>query len=195
MSWYDSVALRIVAPVSVFVAWGAVLLWTLPGVPMAPLVGLPVLLVLILVHRHDRDRHQLLWDDEAHVLAALRAWTVEVSTCRLLGTVPLGIDLTHSAERVLEAMHVHYSSAGAGELRFFVVRPHGEGPTRVGFCVHRKGLRLRDGVRAAESLKERVLVDAGVLESAMRAAYPHVPVREPSLEDMLLISTGGVRRE
>ncbi|NHJ15149.1 MAG: hypothetical protein EAX95_15810 [Candidatus Thorarchaeota archaeon] len=134
----------------------------------------------------------VVWDDRAATLAILRKWTVEVSSARLMGSVPIGIDLSHSAKKVLQSVYTRYSSGPSVEVVFFVARPLGNGVTRVGILVKRSAMRLRNGIRCVDSLRKQVVKDAALLESAMRAAYPHLPVTKAELDDMMIAVTGGI---
>jgi hypothetical protein len=134
----------------------------------------------------------LLWDEDRGILAMLRPWRVEVIAARVVGSIPIGIDLSFSANRVLSSMHARYRSERGTELRFFICRPVGQGSTRVGMMVVRKRLRILNFPGGLSSLSDELTIDARVLESAMRAAYPHMPLEPARLDDLLMVNGGGV---
>jgi hypothetical protein len=193
MSWFAYSYLKYLVPASIFTGW-IILLWSSQSMipdPL-PIIGFGVLLVAILVYDKHGGAPYTLWDEENGIMALLKRWSVEVSSIRLFGNVPLGIDLTHSAERVLEAMSLHYGSDDDCELKFFFTRPLSQDATRVGFCVLRRRLRLLNGISTAEYLKEKLLVDVELLESAMRASYPHVAILSADVHESWMINSGGV---
>jgi len=103
----------------------------------------------------------------------------------------MGIDLKHAAKYLLRALHNTVAVHDNSSLRFFVVRPLGEGPGRVGFMITRRAVRLANGVNTATRLSKQVRRDITVLESAIRAAYPHTPIDVAEREDLLLVYSGG----
>lgn len=145
------------------------------------IVGLTLLTVAIVIYVKGREKRYVLWNNSTGVLATVTPLTVEVCAARLMTSVPLGIDLSHSAERVLEAMTIRFKEAKRTELRFFVCRPLGRGVTRVGMSVVRQALKTRRVESVIENLSEKVVDDVMILESALRAAYPHMPVARAGL--------------
>jgi len=161
----------------------------------ALVVVLTVLLALVTGLLWSGESEPLvLWDGDLGVLALIRRWSVEVQSGRLLTSVPLGIDLSRSAVRVLRAVHPRLIDGPDASLRFFVIRPLSESSTIVGFVVVRRALRLFNGVGRVTSLYEEVASDAAVLESALHGAYPHTPVRRAELPDLLSVASGGVHQ-
>ncbi|MFW9953807.1 MAG: hypothetical protein ACFFD3_04565 [Candidatus Thorarchaeota archaeon] len=152
---------------------------------------LSLLLLLFSVRRIDKTPN-LLWDGNRGVLGIIRGWNVEVCSLRLIRSVPLGIDLSHSAKKVFSAMATRYDNEPGGRLEFVLCRPLGNSVTRVGFIVSRRSLRLPNGIHRVEDLADKVLEDAFVLESAMRAAYPHTPISTADVPDIQLIRRGGI---
>ena len=60
----------------------------------------------------------VFWDKERGITSILRFWTVEVSSARLLSSVPIGIDLSHSGKKVLQSMYTRFSNETGGNLVF-----------------------------------------------------------------------------
>ncbi|MFX1482634.1 MAG: hypothetical protein ACFFCP_05525 [Promethearchaeota archaeon] len=144
---------------------------------------------------HDLKAHEkprVIWDQERAIVAVIRTWRVEVCAARLLGSVPLGIDLSHSARRVLQAMHTRFENEEGGTLIFFITRPVGRGATKIGMLVRRSATRIPNTVAKVEQLSKLLVSDSMVMESAMRAAYPHLPVEQAEKEDILMAISGGV---
>ncbi len=193
MKMSESLNLQWMLPASFAAAWGIslALQQTIEGTIIS-LIGMMSLLLVIYSYSRMDSSIKLYWDDSRHILAIIRRWKVEVCALRLFRSVPLGIDLSHSATKVLSAMHSRYQDEPDGIIQWVVCRPLGTSKTRVGFMVVRKGLRLPTGTRRMELLSDLLLEDAFVLESAMRAAYPHTPIVEASVEDIELIRRGGV---
>lgn len=153
-------------------------------------IGLSVtVFVLFIIWRSPMT---VMWDEATGTMVILRMWTVEVQAGCLLSSVPLGIDVSHSARRVLKAMSERFKKESQCEVRFFVCRPLGNSSTMVGMQVVRRSLRLMNGVRMAKSLSEKVFEDVTTLESAMRSSYPHTPVDRAGLTEMQLVNSGGV---
>ena len=155
-------------------------------------LGLFLLLVALVIYLKGREKNLLLWNNDTGILATVKPLTVEVCAARLMTSVPLGIDLSYSAGRVLEAMTIRFNEEKNTELRFFVCRPLGRGVTRVGMMVVRQAPSMRRLASVIENLSEKVLEDVMVLESALRAAYAHMPISRAELEDITLINSGGV---
>lgn len=185
--------LRYVVPGSVGAAWS--LRMTLDQsyqVVLESTIGLLLLLVAFAIYMKGREKNLLLWNDDTGVLATVKPLTVEVCAARLMTSVPLGIDLSYSAGRVLEAMTIRFNEEKNVELRFFVCRPLGRGVTRVGMMVVRQAPNMRRLASVVEKMSEKVLEDVMVLESALRAAYAHMPIARAELDDITLINSGGV---
>ncbi len=134
----------------------------------------------------------VFWDKERGISSILRFWTVEVCSARLLSSVPIGIDLSHSGNKVLQSMYTRFSNETGGTLVFFITRPMGNQSTKIGFLVRRQGLRLWNGWHRIDSLAKKLVIDVLILESSMRAAYPHLPVEAASFEDILNTNSGGL---
>ncbi|OLS31715.1 MAG: hypothetical protein ThorAB25_00170 [Candidatus Thorarchaeota archaeon AB_25] len=135
----------------------------------------------------------VLWDEQRGFVAIVRPWRVELCAARLLGSVPLGIDLSHSASKVLQAMHTRFQNENGGTLVFFITRPIGNELTKVGMLVRRSALRLPNTRLRLEQLSKLMMADIMILESAMRAAYPHLPVERAEKQDILIVNTGGLQ--
>jgi len=137
-------------------------------------------------------RPDVFWDKERNLAAILRPWTVEVCSARLLSSVPIGIDLSHSGIKVLRAMYTRFSDKPEGAVVFFIIRPMGNQSTKIGFLVRRRGLRLWNGMQQVERLKKKLIADIMILERSMRSSYPHLPVVEAEFEDIISATTGGL---
>ncbi|MFW9843692.1 MAG: hypothetical protein ACFFEV_03880 [Candidatus Thorarchaeota archaeon] len=137
-------------------------------------------------------RPNVLWDKERCLAAILRPWTVEVCSARLLSSVPIGIDLSHSGNKVLRAMYTRFTDKPEGAVVFFITRPMGNQSTKIGFLVRRRGLRLWNGLQQIERLKKKIIADILILERSMRSSYPHLPVIEAEFEDIIKATTGGL---
>lgn len=134
----------------------------------------------------------VLWDEQHGFIAIIRPWRVEICAARLLGSVPLGIDLSHSARKVLQAMHTRFENEKGGTLVFFINRPLGNESTKVGMLVRRSALRLPNTNTKVQQLSKLMLADIMILESSMRAAYPHLPIERAQKQDILMVNTGGL---
>lgn len=189
----ESLNLQLMVPASLAAAWGISLMinQTLDGTLLS-IAGMISLLAVIYSYLRIDAGIKLYWDDSRHALAIIRKWKVEVCSLRLFQSIPLGIDLSHSAGKVLSAMKARYQDEPDGSLEWVVCRPLGTSRTRVGFMVSRLGPRLPNGVKRMDILSDLVQEDAFVLESAMRAAYPHTPVVTASADDIELVRRGGV---
>ncbi|MGY5879076.1 MAG: hypothetical protein RTV31_02450 [Candidatus Thorarchaeota archaeon] len=137
-------------------------------------------------------RPGVFWDKDRNLVAILRPWTVEVCSARLLSSVPIGIDLSHSGNKVLRAMYTRYSNKAGGTVVFFITRPMGNQTTKIGFLVRRRSLRLWNGMQQIDRLKKQLIADILILERSMRSSYPHLPVEEAKFEDILKVTTGGL---
>jgi hypothetical protein len=147
--------------------------------------------VLYLDYRSSYDPN-ILWDEQRGFIATVRPWRVELCAARLFGSVPLGIDLSHSARKVLQAMHTRFENEEGGTLVFFITRPIGNELTKVGMLVRRSSIRLPNTRSKLEQLSKLMMADIMILESAMRAAYPHLPVERAEKQDILIVNTGGL---
>jgi len=146
----------------------------------------------LFIHLSSTTQPRVLWDAERGIVSIIRHWTVEVSCARVLSSVPIGIDLSHSGRKVLQSMYTRFSNCPGGYLVFFITRPVDNGTTRVGYLVRRGGLKLWKGLSQVNSLSKTVATDIMILERAMRAAYPHLPVENASFQDIITTSTGGL---
>jgi len=171
-------------------------IWTTPyDLTGLALIGTGLLIyvaVLYLDYRSSYDPN-VLWDEQRGFVAIVRPWRVELCAARLLGSVPLGIDLSHSASKVLQAMHTRFQNENGGTLVFFITRPIGNELTKVGMLVRRSRLRLPNTRMRLEQLSKLMMADIMILESAMRAAYPHLPVERAEKQDILIVNTGGLQ--
>ncbi|TFH07740.1 MAG: hypothetical protein E4H14_07840 [Candidatus Thorarchaeota archaeon] len=159
------------------------------AISMAAVGVFGIVLVLLMTNL---PRPEVFWNKERNLVAILRPWTVEVCSARLLSSVPIGIDLSHSGTRVLRAMYTRYLDKAGGAVVFFIARPMGNQSTRIGFLVRRRGLRLWNGMQQVDRLAKKLVPDIMILERAMRAAYPHLPVKEAEFDDILKVTTGGL---
>lgn len=154
--------------------------------------GLAIYVYTLILDMRDIERPRVIWDEDRGIAANIHRWRVEVCAARLLGSVPLGIDLSHSARKVLQAMHTRFQNEEGGTLVFFISRPIGDGMTKVGMLVRRSALRFPDTVSKVDNLAKLLQADVMILESAMRAAYPHLPVERAEKQDILTVNTGGI---
>ncbi len=154
--------------------------------------GLTIVIFAVYLHRNTAKAPQLFWDESSSTLGVIRGWKVEAISARLMSSVPIGIDLSHSARKVLQAVYARYLDGPSAQLSFFVCRPLGSSPTRVGMIVKRKTLRFWNGVSRIDLLKDQVVNDAAILESSMRAAYPHLPVTKAGRDELLMVLAGGI---
>ncbi|MHA1770722.1 MAG: hypothetical protein ACTSYL_08780 [Candidatus Thorarchaeota archaeon] len=159
---------------------------------VAVTAAVSIVIILALSSRTLAGQPEILWNEPMGVMVILRPWIVEVSAARLITSVPLGIDLEHSAVKTLRALHRITREAQNASVKFFVLRPHGDGTTRIGMMVTRRGIRFHNGVAKANVLAKSVSEYAAVLEGALRAAYPHVPVVRAGLAELLGVYSGGV---
>jgi len=157
------------------------------------LPGFTVTVAIMIILKRTNRRPSVLWNEPDAVLMLLGPWKVKACAARLMTSVPLGIDLSRSAWRVLQSMHPAMSDSSNGTLGFFVCRPLDQGPTRVGMMVMRTRYRLGNNGRRISELTEKVLNDVRTLESAMKAAYPHMPIEKAGLADVMTIVQGGVQ--
>lgn len=155
-------------------------------------LGLTSLLLVAYIYKKHGSRSAILWDKGGKMLLYLRPWHIEVYSARIFSSIPIGIDLSHSSAKVLEAMALHAKDWGNFELRFVVVRPMSSSSTTVGMMVIGRSSRLKGTGRALELLVKHVEIASYVLEGAMRAAYPHTPITKATLNQMMLMINGGV---
>jgi hypothetical protein len=193
MKWFERAEIRWMLILTLVGAWVIRAVWfSAQFVDLGlSIIGLILVVIVIAHYLTSATNPLLLWDESTATLAVIRGWTVEVSSARLMGSVPIGIDLSHSAVKVLRAVYSRYMDGPSSELNFFVCRPLGNSSTIVGMIVKRKALRLLDGVTRSESLRKQVMSDAAILESAMRAAYPHMPITKAGMNEVLMTVTGG----
>ncbi|MHA2072213.1 MAG: hypothetical protein ACW985_10570 [Candidatus Thorarchaeota archaeon] len=193
MTWYERWELKwmgigtllFAAILGVWLSWGTIL-----GVLLS--LTTIVSTVLLALSWKTNQLPFVMWNEQNGVLVILRSFSLEVLAGRLMTSVPIGLDLSHSASKVLRALHIRFDGKKKGEVRFFLCRPAGDGVTRAGILVARKGMRLLDGVKRAAAISEDLATDAMILESSLRAAYPHMPIERAGLEDLLLVTSGGV---
>ncbi|MHA2140599.1 MAG: hypothetical protein ACXADF_02000 [Candidatus Thorarchaeota archaeon] len=193
MTWYERRELRWMGIGTLIVA-SLLGIWTFWGNAfglLLPLMGIGSTLLLT-VSWKTRQVPYVMWDEQRGVLAILWTFSLEVLAGRLMTSVPIGLDLSHSASKVLRALHTRYSGKKKGEVRFFLCRPAGDGVTRAGMLVARRGLRFIDGIKRASAIADDLVTDAMVLESSMRAAYPHMPIERSDLDDLLMLTSGGI---
>jgi hypothetical protein len=152
-------------------------------------VGFAIAILLLALYTKRHNPQRVLWHEDDGTLAVIRPWTIEVCAALLLTTVPIGIDLSHSAKRVLESMHIRLGDTTIpSEFRFFVTRPLTHSPTLAGFMIIRKLPRLP---KVLERLRIAIEDDMEILEGIMRSAYHHVTVRKASCDDIIKIASGG----
>jgi hypothetical protein len=158
------------------------------------LIGTGLLIYAIVLYLDYKSNYDpvILWDEQRGFIATIRHWRVELCAARLFGSVPLGIDLSHSATKVLQAMHTRFENEKGGILTFFITRPIGNDLTKVGMLVRRSSLRLPHARSKVEHLSKLMVADIMILESAMRAAYPHLPIERAEKQDILIVNTGGL---
>ena len=194
MKFIDIPGLKWLA-LSVFVTTLLLKIWTSPnditGLSLLG-AGLVIYVVFLYINYKSSYNPNVLWDEQRGFGATIRPWHVELSAARLLGSVPLGIDLSHSARKVLQAMHTRFENEGGGTLVFFITRPIANELTKVGMLVRRRALRLPNTRTKLEQLSKLMMADIMILESAMRAAYPHLPVVRAEKQDILIVNTGGL---
>ena len=194
MKIFDSPGLKWLV-LSVFLVTLLVKIWiSLTDIIGISLIGTGVALYvtfLVLDYRSSYDPN-VLWDEQRGFIATIRPWKVDVCAARLIGSVPLGIDLSHSARRVLQAMHTRFENEPGGTLVFFITRPIGNELTKVGMLVRRTAIRLPSTRTKIEHLSKQMTADIMILESSMRAAYPHLPVVCAEKQDILAVNTGGL---
>ncbi len=154
------------------------------------LAGLGIVVIAIILMLIS-TKYVRYWDEENNILVDTGPFTVEVSILVLFDRIPIGITLSHSAKRVLLAMHDHYHHSRGGAVTFILARPVGNSRTRLGFKVTRRGLRI-PLADTFERLRDRVVEDAHVLRAAMNAAYPHVAIAMGNLADSVLADSGGI---
>ncbi len=182
-----------VLPAALIIAWiSRALIAPVQGIIIESALGIGLTALVVSIFIFWQRPMTVLWDEATGIMAILRTWTIEVQAGCLLSSVPLGIDVSLSASRVLQAMSERFSKESLCELRFFVCRPLGNSSTLAGMQVVRRSLRLLNGVRAVQKISEKLHDDVITLESAMRSSYPHTPIDRAGLYEMQLVNTGGV---
>lgn len=193
LRWQESAYVKWTIPAALGAAWsyrlslGGEMIWYVECI-----IGMSLLLLAISLYLKGRSNAHAYWDNSRGVLGLVWTHSVEVCAGRLFDKVPQGIDLSHSASKVLGAMSEHFDDEPGGTLEFVMCRPLKEGPTRVGFVVKRSGVRTQNTKNRLDILADDIEETVQILESSMRAAYPHTRVREADRRDMLLITSGGV---
>ncbi len=180
---------------SVFVTTLLLKVWISPNdLTDVALIGTGILIYSVFLYLDYKSSYNpnILWDEHRGFIATIRPWRVELCAARLFGSVPLGIDLSHSATKVLQAMHTRFENEKGGTLVFFITRPVGNELTKVGMLVRRSSLRLPNTRSKVEQLSKLLIADIMILESAMRAAYPHLPIERAEKQDVLIVNTGGL---
>jgi hypothetical protein len=153
--------------------------------------GIIALLLWVYLMQYYFVETRVYWNEDRAVLTVIRPWSVEVSAARKMDSVPLGIDLTHSASKVLRALHGRLSDGPESGVSFFVSRPISDGRTCVGMVVSRSAFNLVGAQRTVTRLVKQISVDVQILESSMRAAYPHLPVAAVTREEIVKACSGG----
>ncbi|MFW9980864.1 MAG: hypothetical protein ACFFE3_02975 [Candidatus Thorarchaeota archaeon] len=180
---------------SLFVTTLLLKIWSAPsdliGITLIG-AGLLVFIIALIIEQRSDYIPTVLWDEQRGFVAIIRSWKVELCAARLLGSVPIGIDLSHSARKVLQAMYTRFENENGGTIVFFINRPIRNESTKVGMLVRRSALRLPSTRVKLEKLSKLMLADIMILESSMRAAYPHLPVERAEKEDILIVNTGGL---
>ena len=117
MSKLESLKLQWIVPASLAAAWGFYLSiqQSIEGLVIS-IAGLATLLLLIYAVTQNDANVRVFWDNTRGLLSVFHGWSVEVSALRLIRSVPLGIDLSHSAMKVLNAMSTRYSDEPDGYL-------------------------------------------------------------------------------
>jgi hypothetical protein len=154
--------------------------------------GLVLYALALVIHLSTISQPRVLWDADRGLVSFIRTWTVEVASARILSSVPIGIDLSHSGRKVLQSMYTRFSNSPGAVLVFFITRPVDNSSTRVGYLVRRRGLKLGSGLSQVNNLAKTIATDAMILERSMRAAYPHLPVSSASFQDIMTTTTGGL---
>jgi hypothetical protein len=161
------------------------------GVSMSG-AGLILYSIALFIHLSATTEPQVLWDAERSIVSIIRRWTVEVSCARVLSSVPIGIDLSYSGRKVLQSMYTRFSNCPGGHVVFFIIRPVDNNTTRIGYLVRRRGLKFWRNLSQINNLSKTIVTDVMILERAMRAAYPHLPVENASFQDIITTATGGL---
>jgi hypothetical protein len=156
-------------------------------------VGFVAYLAAFVISLTRKQEPHVLWDAERQIMAIIRTWNIEAVSASVLSSVPVGIDLSHSAKKVLQSMYARYSNEPGGVLVFFITRPIDNRSTRVGFMARRKTLRIGSGKKQLDNLSQAVTTDGMILERAMRAAYPHLPIKRAGFDDILAVQAGGIQ--
>jgi hypothetical protein len=154
--------------------------------------GLVLYIISLVIHLSSTSQPQVLWDEGRGIVSIIRTWTVEVACARVLSSVPIGIDLSHSGRKVLQSMYTRFSNCPGGVLVFFINRPLNNNSTRVGYLVRRRELKLWNCLNQVNNLGKTIATDVMILERSMRASYPHLPVENAGFHDILATATGGL---
>ncbi len=154
--------------------------------------GLAAYVAALVIHLSSSSIPRVLWDAKLGAVAIIRSWTVEVASAKILSSVPIGIDLSHSGRKVLQSMYTRFLDKPGGTLVFFITRPMGNQSTRVGYLVRRRRLRLWNSLGPVNNLGKMITADCMILERSMRAAYPHLPVVDASFADIITTAAGGL---
>jgi len=154
--------------------------------------GLTLYTTALFIHLSSTSQPLVLWDADRGVVSIIRSWTVDVACARVLSSVPIGIDLSHSGRKVLQSMYTRFSNCPGGILVFFIIRPVDNNTTRVGYLVRRRGLKIWRSLNQVNNLSKTIVTDAMILERSMRAAYPHLPVESANFQDIITTGTGGL---
>jgi hypothetical protein len=156
------------------------------------IVGLGSLGLLLIVLIFGGGEPSIQWNEEIGVMLSHKRWVTEISAASIFTSVPLSIDVSHAGSRVLRAMSTRMKDKRGGEVRFFVCRPLEIGPTTVGYTVVRRTPRHLLTARRLRKMADTVFADNSILESAMRAAYPHTPIRRANRHELAGLSYGGI---
>jgi hypothetical protein len=193
---------RWIAPGILATAWGLrmTLFTDFPSM-VDNIMGMVALGILVWVAMSRGGPQMAAWDSDRGVMALFHPWSVEVIGACVITSVPLGLDLTHSGRRALQMLDVYLEEEEDDipravetlrvQIRFFVTRPLGRGPTKVGMMVSRKTPRI-PGARRVERVADQVMEGVQVIEGALRSAYPHTPVSRASPDDLLIVMNGGI---
>jgi len=155
-------------------------------------IGLAGLIFLIVWSYTSLPDADVYWNKQSGIIAIFRFWSVEITSARILASVPIGIDLSHSGRKVLQSMYTRFLNESGAELIFFINRPLGNESTKIGYLIRRRAFRLWNGFKTIERLSKKLSTDIAILERSMRAAYPHLPVEVANLQDIVKVTTGGL---
>ena len=159
---------------------------------LVAIAGLTSLSLLLIILISGGGNPVIQWNEEYGVMLSHRRWITEASAASVFTSVPLNIDVSHAGSRVLRALSTRMKDKRGGEVRFFVCRPLDTGPTTVGYVVVRRTLRHLLTTRRIRQIADTVFEDNSILEGAMRAAYPHTPIRRAKQNELVGLNYGGV---